>query len=141
MRTLSLLAVFGLLALLSGCPPTGVEPSPEAVLAGEWDATDQDGKIYVLQFNSEGILVRITGTHASGTEQSMSVIGSTSTVDGSAVTVRVPHPEEWSVFTGTLSSDQNRIDGDLVVDTEATGVYIGDVLITIPRGPFVLVRR
>ncbi len=141
MRMLTVLAMIGLLVLSTGCPTTGSNSPPEAVLAGEWNATDENGKTYVLQFNSEGILVHVTATAADGSQQSMSIIGSTSSVEGSSVTVWVPHPEEWSIFTGTFSEDKNRIDGNLVIDTELTQIVHENVAFTIPRGPFVLVRR
>lgn len=141
MRTLTLLAMIGLLALSSGCPTTGSNPPPEAVLAGEWNAADENGKPYLFRFNSEGILVHATTTLPDGSQQSMNIIGSSSTVEGNSVTVWVPHPEEWSIFTGTFSENQNRIDGELVIDTEITQIVNENVVFTIPRGSFVLVRR
>ena len=132
---------FAPVILMAGCATTPSEPLPETVLEGEWDATDANGQQFLLRFNSSGVLVAITSTLRDGTEQTASVIGSTSTIEGSSVTIRVPHPEEFSVFTGTLSADENTIDGSLQVDTEASGVDFGSIIITIPRGPFVLVRR
>lgn len=124
-----------------GCATTPTDPVPEAVLEGSWDATDSEGKVFLLRFNSSGVLVEITSTLNNGSEQTASVIGSTSTVEGNSVTIRVPHSEESSVFTGTLSTDENTIDGVLMVDVEESGVDFGSIIITIPRGPFVLVRR
>ena len=139
MRTITRTIILLLALLPMGCASSQPPPPDEAMLEGEWNAVNQnDGSAFLLRFNSSGILVSASLTD--GSDLTASITGSTSDVDGDSVTIRVPHPEESSVFTGTLSADRNTIAGDLVVDTEATGVTFGNVIITIPRGPFVLSR-
>lgn len=139
MRLITGTIILLLSGLPIGCASSQPPPPDEAVLEGEWHAVNQnDGSAFLLRFNSSGILVSASLTD--GSDLTASIIGSTSEVDGDSVVIRVPHPEESSVFTGTLSADRNTISGDLVLDTETTGVSFGNVIITIPRGPFVLNR-
>lgn len=135
MKKLSVLfSVMGLSVAMVGCPPT-VVPSA-AKLAGLWLAQAADGRMLNLQFDEAGILVQITSENDDGEEVIAEITGSTSEVDGSEVTVRVPIGDVTAVLSGTLSEDENTIDGEFSQE-----IVLGDtVTVTVPAGDVQVTR-
>ncbi|MCO6438791.1 MAG: cytochrome c [Phycisphaerae bacterium] len=128
------LSMLALSVTMFGCPVISV-PSA-AKLAGTW-LTDAGGQTFELQFNAVGQLVRISTENDQGEPVQVDISGSTTTVSGSSVTIRVPVGDTDVVYMGTLSQDENTIEGDL-----AQELSVGDmVMITVPAGMLDLVRE
>jgi hypothetical protein len=124
----------GLTLFGTGCPQP--VPPPAAILAGDWGTTTAEDIDVVLTFNSDGVVVTITGTAQDGTVARLTVTGATTTLEGSAVTVVVPTGSRQVTFEGTLSDDQNTMTGSLTQE-----IVIDDVLeIIIPQGDVTLTR-
>lgn len=125
------------LGFVVGCPTT---PGPEAVLEGTWSVTpddpgDGEGFTYEATFNSDGDLVEITGTGPDGATASLSIDDATTTVDGSAVSISIPRLAGTTLFDGTLSADENTIDGSITDE-----ISLGDLEIVLPGGDLTLER-
>jgi len=137
MRVLCITALLGSTLMLTGCPePEPTPPPDEAVLAGDWTGTASDGRVFTLTFDDVGVLVEIETTGDGGATITVNVPDATSTVNGDNVRVEVPVDNATAVYTGTLSDNQNRIDGDLSREVSVTD----NVTVTIPQGPLDLIR-
>jgi hypothetical protein len=102
---------------VSGCSISA--PPEAAVLEGTWQAEfDEPGDLELVDvqfvFDANGALTQITATPPEGATITLNVSdATTSQVDGDQVTISVPIAGGTSIFEGTLSSDQNSIDGSL----------------------------
>jgi hypothetical protein len=116
-------------------------PDPETVLEGDWETTAETAEgvaDVVITFDETGVVTRIVGTLDDGTTVSANITGATSTVDGDDVTLTIPLPNSDDVvtFEGTLSADENTLEGSLT-----RSIPIGDdVVVTIPAGDVTLNR-
>ena len=134
------LCVVASLGFVVGCPVVPA-PGPEAVLDGTWSITpadpgDFEGFTYEARFDSSGNLVEINGTRPEdGATARLDTSDSTTTVDGSAVSISIPRLTGTSVFSGTLSADQNTIAGSITAEIE-----LGDLEVTLPGGDLTLER-
>ncbi len=105
----------------SSCPGT---TNPAAVLEGDWllifdEPGDAKGWEIVTTFDADGQLQEIAATGPAGETASLTVGDTTtSTVDGSAVTVTIPRAGGTVVYEGNLSDDENSIDGSLSRELE-----------------------
>jgi hypothetical protein len=106
-------AALGTLALvLSGCLPSVVSPQP-SVLAGEWilaQNPELPDTTVKLTFDHAGRLDRVQA-QVDAKMATYSRFESEARVVGDAVSITAPFYNNWFVFDGTLSPDQNRIDG------------------------------
>jgi hypothetical protein len=120
--------------LLGGCPLSPFDPPPAAVLAGDWfTELDQAGEA-IFTFDDQGRLTRIAATAGS---VDFDPAESITTLDGDQVTIRVPvGSSETSTFTGTLSADQNTLEGTLSRQIAVDGL----LTLTIPEGELTLTR-
>ena len=126
----------GFLATIAGCPFPSPPSAPAPVLASDWGATTADGVCVMITFDEDGYLVSITAQNSEGVTANLAVSGSTTTLVGSDVTVVIPVGSVTATFQGTLSADENTLDGtfthQIVVDEELT--------ITVPQGDITFVR-
>jgi len=136
----ALFSVGCLVCLGSSCPGTS---NSAAVLEGDWQMVfDEPGDLegYDVQatFDANGILTEITATPPTGGTATLTVANTTtSTVDGSAVTITIPRGlGGTSVFEGTLSDDQNSIPGSL---SQTLQLPSGSA-VTLPGGDLTLNR-
>jgi hypothetical protein len=104
-------------------------------LAGDWETTTEEATTAVVTFDDEGVVVRISGAAADGEAVSVEVTDATTTLEDGAVTVRVPTPQGEAIFEGTLSADQNTLEGSLSPE-----VTLGDTAVIIPEGDITLMR-
>ncbi len=137
-RCLSLVATL-LLVFAVGCPLVPA-PGPEAVLEGTWTVTPADpgefeGFMYEARFDSNGNLVEISGTRPDGATASLVVENATTTVDGNDVTVSIARLTGATVFSGTLSGDQNTIVGSITDEID-----LGNLEVSLPGGDLTLER-
>ena len=118
----------GLVCMVAGCSNN---TSDTAVLAGTWtmDFTPPVAFEVEATFDSDGVLTTITATPPVGDSIVLTVTDSTSTVDGSDVTITIPTAAGSSTFTGTLSSDQTSMTGSL---SQLVELPSGDL--TVPAG-------
>lgn len=111
------------------------------MLEGTWSITladpgDFEGFTYKARFDSSGNLVEINGTRPEdGATASLDIDNATTTVDGSSVSISIPRLVGTSVFTGTLSADQNRIAGSITDEID-----LGNLAVTLPGGDLTLER-
>ena len=135
----ALFSLVGLICLTAGCKTT---TNSAAVLEGIWQLVfDQPGDLagFDIQatFDADGVLQEITATAPAGGTASLAVADTTTTtVDGSDVTITIPKAGGTSVFTGTLSDDQNSIPGSLSQELQLPS---GNAL-TLPGGDLTLNR-
>ena len=130
------LPVLACIVLLAGCPiPPTPTPPAAAVLEGDWTTQTEDGGVAFVRFNDVGVVVGLFAVNAEGATITLDIDDGTTTLTGSAVTVRVPTDQGEVVFEGTLSADQNTMTGSL---TQAIVIESG--LITVPAGDITLVR-
>jgi hypothetical protein len=128
---------------LSGCAIITPPPNPAAVLEGTWQAVfdepgDLEGYDIQLTFDDNGSLVEITAESPEGATARLDVDNATETgVDGDQVTVTIPSAGGTRSFTGTLSEDENSIDGSLSQELELPS---GDLDVTLPGQALVLER-
>jgi hypothetical protein len=123
--------------LLGGCPLFPSEPPPAAVLEGDWFAELDDGGEVVFTFDDQGDLTRIRAMTATGATVDFNASQSTTMLTGDQVTIRVPLGDRGtSTFEGTLSADQNTMEGALSQEIVAEGV----LTVTIPGGDLTLTR-
>ena len=133
----ALFSMAGLVCLIAGCQDT---TNSAAVLEGTRQLVfDQPGDLegFDIQatFDANGILQTITATAPAGGTASLAVADTTTTtVDGSDVTITIPKAGGTSVFTGILSDDQNSIDGSLSQELQLPS---GNAL-TLPGGDLTL---
>lgn len=128
----------GALCANLGCPPAGGggNGAPEEVLEGNWVATDSAGKMFDFVFNSQGVLVQISGEADSGEAVVIDVNNAVSEVDGDDVTITIPVGDVEAVFEGTFSNNDNTLTG-----TVSRVVMVGDDLtITIAQGDITATR-
>ena len=123
-----------------GCPVVPVTPPPEAVLEGQWDIIPAEpGEFalwsFVAVFNADGQLQSIEGTRPDGATASLAATGSTTELDGNAVTVSIPQGNVTKVFEGTLSADANTITGSITDEID-----LGDLEASLPAGDLTLER-
>lgn len=127
-----------LLGLVSGCPsgPAG-PPGPEAVLAGIWTGTAEDGSRLWLGFDDRGMPTRLA--ILSGDLPPLSVVlDATTVLDGSTVTVSIPAPEGDPVtYTAELAEDQTTMTG---VISRSFTVTEGGLSLTVVPGQLTLTR-
>jgi hypothetical protein len=138
-------ALVGSVALVilsvSGC--NIFAPPASAVLEGTWTATfdepgDLEGIDITLTFDGNGQLVSIEAESDDGGTASLDVDNaSTTEVDGSDVTITIPIADGTTVFEGTLSEDENTIEGSLSQELELPS---GDLDITLPGSGLTLER-
>jgi len=125
---------------IAGCPPPS---NSAAVLEGTWKAVfDEPGDLELfeiqLTFDSNGDLTQIKATAPEGGTATLDTSDtSTSEVDGDQVTITVPIAAGTRVFEGTLSEDENSIDGSLSNELDLSG---GDLDVTLPGGDLTLTR-
>jgi len=130
---------------IAGCDILFPPANPAEVLAGTWKAVfDEPGDLELfdiqLTFDSDGLLTTITATGPDGVTSSLAVAdATTSEVDGDQVTITIPALGGTRVFEGTLSADQNSIDGSLSRDLELQ-LPSGDLGVTLPGGDLTLTR-
>jgi len=127
---------------IAGCdilfPPT----NSAAVLEGTWQAVfDEPGDLELVDvqfvFDSNGVLTQITATPPAGSTITYNVADTTtSTVDGDQVTITIPNVAGARTFTGTLSSDENSIDGSLSLSLD----FPSGSNITLPGSDLTLTR-
>lgn len=139
-------ALVGSLALaflsVAGC--NIFAPPAAAVLEGTWTATfdepgDLEGIEILLTFDGNGQLVSIEAESEDGGTASLDVDdASTTELDGSAVTITIPVANGTTVFEGTLSEDENSIDGSLSQELELPS---GDLDLTLPGNDLTLERN
>lgn len=126
---------------LTGC--NIFAPPAAAVLEGTWTATfdepgDLEGIEVLLTFDGNGQLVSIEAESEEGGTAGLDVDdASTTEVDGSSVTITIPVAGGTTVFEGTLSEDENTIDGSLSKELELPS---GDLDITLPGNDLTLGR-
>lgn len=131
------------LAILTTAGCNIFAPPAAAVLEGSWTAVfdepgDLEGIDIVLTFDSNGQLVSIEAESEDGGTANLDVDNSSTTeVDGSNVTVSIPVAGGTTVFEGTLSEDQNTIEGSLSQELELPS---GDLDITLPGSGLTLER-
>jgi len=128
------------LAFCCGCP-TSSNPDA-AVLSGTWDVVFADvsglGENDVTAtFDSNGTLTTLNATAATGATATLSVSGSDSQVNGSDVTITIPNTLGTSTITGTLSSDQNTLDGTLSKEINLSGLGL---TVTLPASDLTMTR-
>ena len=133
------LCVIATLGFVVGCPLVPA-PDPEGVLEGTWSITptdpgDFEGFTYEARFDSSGVLVEITGTRPDGATASLDIENATTTVDGNDVTISIPRLTGTSVFSGTLSGDQNTIVGSITDEID-----LGNLEVSLPGGDLTLER-
>ncbi len=125
---------------ISGCNIFAPAPNPAAVLEGTWQAEfavpgDLEGYDVRLTFDSSGQLTEITATAPAGAVATFDGTGATTEVSGDQVTVTVPALVGTSVFEGTLSADENTIDGSL-----SQNIEFQNGSVTLPSGDLTLTR-
>jgi Cys-rich repeat protein len=120
-----------------GCPmsPTPTPPA-SAVLEGDWTTETEDGGVAFVRFDALGVVIGVFAVTAEGATVTVDIDDATTTLDGSAVILRIPTDAGEAVFEGTLSADQNTLTGTVTRSI----VIDDDVLITIPAGDITLVR-
>ena len=133
------LCVVASLGFVVGCPFV-LAPGPEAVLEGTWTITpadpgDFEGFTYEARFNSSGDLVEINGTRPDGATASLVIENATTTLDGNDVTISIPRLTGTSVYSGTLSGDQNTIVGSITDEID-----LGNLEVSLPAGELTLER-
>jgi hypothetical protein len=97
---------------LAGCLPT-FEPSQGSVLAGEWvlaESQEFEPAELKLVFDRSGNLDKVQAQVAAKMA-TYSRFDAYTDVTGDAVSIEAPFYDNWFVFDGTLSPDQNRIEG------------------------------
>lgn len=139
-KLVAIVGSFALVGLLAGCPIT---PDPAAVLEGTWQVTfdepgDLEGFDIQVTFDSSGQLVEITAESPDGGTATLDVADtSTTTVDGSDVTITIPAAGGARILEGTLSDDEDTIDGSL---SQALELPSGDLVVTLPGSDLTLTR-
>ena len=128
------LLLVGTVILAGGCWEPA--PGPEAVLGGDWETTLPDGTVATFTFDESGTLVTITGERSGGASAVLTVLVSTSAVDGNDVTVKLGFPSATVTYDAVLSDDQNTLDGTVTSQFD----FGGTLLVTIPRGDLTLTR-
>jgi len=136
------------LVLVSGCvwfaiPDPG--PPPEAVLAGTWqvitgnesDITellwvfDENGNLVENRYKVPTLVGEATTTEHDPADET--------TVDGSAVTVRIPFAINYFfLFEGTLNQAQDRVEGQISINYDNP---VFDTTISIDRGAASMVKQ
>lgn len=126
-----------LLASLTGCPTIVLQPPPDSPIAGTWELQTASGEppgrtlyVFTTRGDIESITYEVENVRIINT-----TIPSDTTVNGSAVVVQTGPPENRLVFSGILSDDGSRIDGDLT-----TRLSAGGTTIEIDNGAAALVR-
>lgn len=140
MKKLSIFAVVLGAGLMAGCPFTPGNGGGDAtVLEGTWDVTlAEPGDLVEITatFDADGKLQTITAENAAGGTATLEVDdATTSTVDGSDVTVTIPAAGGAITLEGTLSEDEDTIEGTLSRELD---LQSGDL--TIPAGDVTLTR-
>jgi len=129
---------------VSGCNIFAPPDNPAAVLEGTWtlvfdEPGDLEGTDIELTFDANGELVEILATGPQGGTASLDVdAATTSEVDGDQVTITVPVAGGTRIFEGTLSADENTIDGSLSAELELPS---GDLEVTLPGNDLTLTRQ
>jgi hypothetical protein len=131
-RGLFFLAACAPALMILGCP--GMAP-PEAVLEGDWATEDAQGATIYARFDANGQLLGFIVATAQGNAL-VEVDNSTTVVEGDDVTITVPTPTGDATFTGTLSADENTMDGQLTRQVVVTE----DITVTVPAGPVTFER-
>lgn len=131
------------LVTLGGCNIFNPPVNEAAVLEGTWQADfeepgDLEGFDVQLTFDSSGQLTEISAESPEGGTASLDVSDSTTTeVDGNQVTVSIPVAGGTRTFEGTLSDDENSIEGSLSQEIELPS---GDLDVTLPGSNLTLTR-
>ena len=139
-KLVAIVGSFALVGFLAGCPGGG---DPAAVLEGTWQVEfdepgDLEGFDIQATFDSSGQLVEITAESPDGGTASLDVSDdTTTTVDGSDVTISIPSAGGARVLEGTLSDDGDTIDGSL---SQALELPSGDLEVTLPGNDLTLTR-
>jgi len=140
MRPLGMVGFVGLICLVAGCPGSG---NPAAVLEGTWEVTfaepgDLEGFEIQAIFDDEGQLTRITAESPEGGSARLDVDNATTTeVDDGDVTISIPSVGGVRILEGTLSEDENTIEGSLSRELE---LLDGDLEVTLPDADLTLTR-
>jgi len=127
----------------AGCNLFNPPENPAVVLEGTWQVVfdepgDLEGFDIRVTFNAEGSLVEITAEAPEGGTASLDVDdATTSEVDGDQVTVSIPAAGGARAFEGTLSEEQDSIDGALSQELELPS---GDLEVTLPTSELTLQR-
>lgn len=126
--------------LIVGCPPIG--PNPAAVLQGVWrlifdNPGDLEGFDIQLTFDSNGQLTDISAVSPQGGTASLDVNNSSTTLEGDDVTISIPTQQGTRTFEGTLSADENSIDGAFSQEIELPS---GDLDVSLPDSDATLRR-
>lgn len=125
----------------AGCNILTPPANPAAVLEGQWQAVfdepgDLEGFDVQLTFDADGALTTITATSPEGAVATFNVDNATtSEVDGNQVTITIPSAAGERIFEGTLSEDQNSIDGSL-----SQSIDFPNGNITLPGSDLTLTR-
>jgi hypothetical protein len=132
---LGLALLSSIMVIVGGCCLTPVE----SVLTGNWsltlnDNTEVDWPATVLIFDTDGQISEIQFT-LSGQAYATTYPDSTTTVDGSTVTIKVFTDQGTLTFVGTLSEDEQTVTGTLT-----TALTFGNVTITLPGVSATLTR-
>lgn len=128
------------LSFLYGC---GGVNNEAAVLEGTWQVNfenpgDLEGLNIQATFDANGQLTEITAEDEAGAMASLDVAaGTTTTVVGSDVTITIPVAGGTGMLVGTLSDDDNTIEGSLSREIELPS---GDLEVTLPGNNLTLVR-
>lgn len=141
LRNLTALFV-GSLCFVMGCAPGG--PGNDAdLLEGTWQLTfeepgDLEGYDIQATFDNNGQLVEISAESPEGGTATLDVSDeSTTEVNDHDVTITIPRAGGTSVFEGTLSEDNNTIEGSLSQELELPS---GDIEVTLPGSGLTLTR-
>jgi hypothetical protein len=135
--SLACVAFLACLVLMGGCvPPPPPEPPASAVLEGDWVTDTEEGGVAFVRFDELGVVVRIFAVTEEGATISIEVSDGSTTLEGSDVNIIIPTNEGEVRFEGTLSADQNTLEGEITRE-----IVIGDtIVITIPQGDVTLTR-
>jgi hypothetical protein len=126
---------------LVGCTPGSGNAASE--LEGVWQLNfeepgDLEGYDIQATFDSRGQLKEINAASPEGGSATLDVSDdSTTTVDDHDVTITIPRAGGTTVYEGTLSDDNNTIEGNL---SQALELPSGDINVTLPGSGLTLVR-
>jgi hypothetical protein len=129
-----------ILVACCGCPGTD---NPASVLEGTWQLVfeepgDLEGFDIQATFDADGQLVEITAESPEGGTASLTLDDETTTeVEDGMVTITIPAAGGTRVYEGTLSDDENTIEGSLSQELELSS---GDLDVTLPGSGLTLER-
>lgn len=130
------------LAFCAGCNFFNPTPPDSAVLDGEWDMVfdepgDLEGLTITATFDANGDLTEISASNEAGGTATLTLDSAVTELDGDQVTITIPTSGGSVNFEGTLSADENTIDGQFSQSFELPG---GDLDVTLPTGAVTLTR-